>query len=64
MRTLGVGSVHLDGNDEIMDILSLTCIEEGIESGNEEEAWHVQHNGNDYKLVDRRRRRLADGDSR
>ncbi len=55
--------MHLDGNDEIMDILSLTCIEEGIEPGNEEEAWHVQHNGKDYKLVDRRRRRLADGDS-
>ena len=30
LKAKGITQVHLDGNDEIMDILRLTCIEAGI----------------------------------
>lgn len=30
LKSQGISQVHLDGNDEMMDILHLTCIENGL----------------------------------
>jgi len=54
MRDRGVEQVYLDGDDEIMDILNLTCIEAGIQSASIDERWHVRRNGNGYQLVENR----------
>ena len=52
MLERGVEQVHLDGDDEIIDILRLTCIEAGIQPASVDERWHVQRNGNGYRLVE------------
>lgn len=46
----GIQVVHLDGNDEITDILRLTCIEAGINIEAEPGAWVVRRNGRGYEL--------------
>lgn len=47
-----VKRIYLDGDDEIMDILRLTCIESGIPVEPAPERWMVKHNGRGYRLVD------------
>ena len=34
LQAKGISEVYLDGDDEVMDILRLSCIEEGISVGN------------------------------
>ena len=46
----GIERVYLDGDDEIMDILRLTCIEANIQPTEEAEHWTVVRNGNGYQL--------------
>lgn len=50
MQHKGVKRVYLDGDDEIMDILRLTCIEAGIELEEKKERWVVGRNGRSYQL--------------
>lgn len=45
-----IKSVYLDGDDEIMDILRLTCIEAGIHLQTEPGAWIVKRNGSGYEI--------------
>ena len=52
MLERGVEQVYLDGDDEITDILRLTCIEAGIQPASADERWHVRRIGNGYELVE------------
>jgi DNA-binding MarR family transcriptional regulator len=47
-----IHQVFLEGDDEIMDILRLTCIESGIHLQPAPERWMVKRNGLGYRLVD------------
>ena len=59
----GIQRVYLDGDDEIMDILRLTCIEANIQPTPEVEQWLVARNGNDYQLVESKGVSLTAGTS-
>ena len=48
----GISDVYPEGNDEIMDILRLTCIEAGISLNNQPHRWMIRHEGQDYQIVD------------
>ena len=50
----GITKVYLDGDDEIMDILRLTCIEAGVMISDEPCAIILKSNGQNYKFVVRR----------
>lgn len=47
----GVESVYLDGDDEIMDILRLTCIENGIDISNTPTNVILKSTGQDYQIL-------------
>lgn len=50
MQRQDIARVRLDGDDEIMDILRLTCIEAGIEVSADSTGWVVKRNGGGYQL--------------
>ncbi len=50
MQHKGIKSVYLDGNDEIMDILRLTCIEAGINLQTQPGKWAIKRNGRGYMI--------------
>ena len=47
-----VSQVYLDGDDEIMDILRLTCLEAGLSISNTSEGAVLTHDGQDYQIKD------------
>ena len=59
----GIERVYLDGDDEIMDILRLTCIEANIQPTSEVEQWFVARNGNGYQLKESKSVSLSAGKS-
>lgn len=46
-----VKSVYLNGNDEVMDIMRLTCIELGMQITDTPNGCVVEVNGNDYQVT-------------
>jgi DNA-binding MarR family transcriptional regulator len=48
LRQQGVQKVYLNGNDEIIDILRLTCIEAGLQVSNSPEDIILEAVGQDY----------------
>lgn len=50
LQQQGVDNVYLNGDDETMDILRLTCIEAGIEVGNILEDVVLEIAGQDYRV--------------
>jgi predicted transcriptional regulator len=50
LQQQGVQQVYLNGDDEMMDILRLTCIEAGIEVGNIPEGVVLEVDGHDYQI--------------
>jgi DNA-binding MarR family transcriptional regulator len=50
MRSLGIDTVCLQGQDEIMDIMRLTCIEAGIQVEEKPIKWMVTRNTRGYEL--------------
>ena len=50
IKSKGINRLYLDGDDEITDILKLTCIEAGIQISDEIERWVVRRKGNGYIL--------------
>ncbi|MBI3159825.1 MAG: winged helix-turn-helix transcriptional regulator [Chloroflexi bacterium] len=53
-QAAGAQSVYLQGDDEAMDILRLTCIEQGLGLDAGKSRWVLKRNGRGYLLVDRR----------
>ncbi len=50
LQKQGVDKVYLNGNDEMMDIMRLTCIEAGIQVGNIPEDVVLEVKGQDYQV--------------
>jgi len=46
----GIQDVYIEGNDEVMDILRLTCIEAGIALQQQPGKWTINRNGRGYEL--------------
>lgn len=61
MTERGIQRVYLDGDDEIMDILRLTCIEAGIQPTSSAERWLVKRNGNGYQLAEAKDEKTSAG---
>lgn len=51
LKAEGVTSVWLDGDDEIMDILRLTCIEAGLSIDSSPRAVALQHTEDGYQII-------------
>jgi len=49
LKAKGISCVYLEGDDEVMDILRLTCIEEGIGLGTEPDGIVLRAEGQDYR---------------
>lgn len=45
-----IQDIYIEGNDEAMDILGLTCIEAGIGMQTQPDKWTVSRNGRGYEL--------------
>jgi len=52
LKTRGVQRVYLDGNDEVMDILRLTCIEAGLVLDEQPHQYTLRHILQDYVIED------------
>ena len=52
LRLKGINEVYIEGGDEMMDILKLTCIEAGINLESQPGGWVVYGLGQNYRLVD------------
>jgi DNA-binding MarR family transcriptional regulator len=52
MQRKSIHEVHLVGNNDIIDILRLTCIEAGIAIAEKPGRWSVKVNGRRYELHD------------
>jgi predicted transcriptional regulator len=52
MTSKEIDAVHLQGHDDIMDIMRLTCIEAGIKLLPSPEKWLVRINGGGYELYE------------
>ncbi|NJN80293.1 MAG: winged helix-turn-helix transcriptional regulator [Anaerolineales bacterium] len=50
LKQKNVKKVYLNGNDEMMDILRLTCIEAGIQISNLPEDVILETNGQEYRV--------------
>ncbi len=48
LKQSGINEVYLNGNDEVMDILRLTCIENGIHLTDKPDALVITTNGQNY----------------
>ncbi len=53
LKQQGIVDVYLQGNDEVMDILRLTCIESGIHVVDVLDGAILKSTGQDYKLIKR-----------
>jgi len=51
LRSQGVTHVYLEGDDEVMDILRLTCIEEGMSLDERSDGTVLKAVGQDYRIV-------------
>jgi len=51
LKQNGIETVYLDGDDETMDILRLTCIENGIAISNKPTPMILKSSGQDYEMV-------------
>ena len=51
LRSQGVTHVYLEGDDEVMDILRLTCIEEGMSLDERSDGTVLRAAGQDYQVV-------------
>jgi hypothetical protein len=51
LKQRGITEVHLQGNDEVMDILRLTCIESGIDLLDAPKATILKSTGQGYELI-------------
>ena len=51
LQAQGIQSVHLDGDDEIMDILRLTCLEAGLLLEPLPGAVMLRYQGREYQVV-------------
>ena len=51
LKQNGIETVYLDGDDETMDILRLTCIENGIAISNTPTPMILKSSGQDYEMV-------------
>ena len=51
LKSKGITQVHLDGNDETMDILRLTCIEAGIAISDPSCGTVLKSDGYGYKAI-------------
>ncbi|MFN8413217.1 MAG: winged helix-turn-helix transcriptional regulator [Anaerolineales bacterium] len=47
----GIYEIHLDGDDEVMDILRLTCIEAGLQISNTPNGCTIKVDGMEYKKI-------------
>jgi len=54
LKQQGIRQVNLDGNDELIDILRLTCIEEGIHISNSENGVVLRADGQEYNVIIRK----------
>ncbi|MEX2160715.1 MAG: winged helix-turn-helix transcriptional regulator [Anaerolineales bacterium] len=55
LRHRGIQEVYLQGSDDVMDILRLTCIEAGIRLEDKPGKWSVKANGRGYELKENTR---------
>ena len=53
LRQRGITNVRLQGNDEIMDILRLTCIENGIEIADSPTNILLKYKDQEYQIIQR-----------
>lgn len=51
LKQNGIETVYLDGEDEMMDILRLTCIENGIVISNTPKNVILKSSGQDYQII-------------
>lgn len=58
LRSQGVTHVYLEGDDEVMDILRLTCIEEGMSLDERSNGTVLKAAGQDYQVVSQNVARL------
>jgi len=49
LKHQGIKSVYLEGDDELMDILRLTCMESGLHVGDEPNGIVLKSTGQDYQ---------------
>ncbi len=49
LQKAGINTVYLNGDDEVMDILRLTCIEAGFQIENTPSACTIEMDGMEYK---------------
>jgi predicted transcriptional regulator len=57
LKAKGISQVYLDGNDEILDILRLTCIEAEISLGAASSDVVLTYDGSKYQIVSPARQR-------
>jgi len=50
IQARGIQEVHIEGNDEVMDILRLTCMEAGITLQQQPGKWAIKRNERGYEL--------------
>ena len=58
LRSRGVTHVYLEGDDEVMDILRLTCIEAGMSFDEKPDGTVLKAVGQDYQVVSQNVARL------
>ncbi len=51
LKQRGISQVNIEGNDELVDILRLTCIEEGIRVAESATGVTLKVEGQDYKAI-------------
>ena len=51
LKSQGISQVYLDGNDEMMDILRLTCIEGGLAIIDSPQGVALKASGQDFQIV-------------
>jgi predicted transcriptional regulator len=51
LKNQEVDSVYIDGEDEIMDILRLTCIEAGLKINGVPEGWVLELAGQEFRVL-------------
>ena len=53
LKSQGISQVYLDGNDEMMDILRLTCLEGGFAILDTPQGVALKASGQDFQIVQR-----------
>lgn len=51
LKQNGIGDIYLQGDDETMDILRLTCLEAGLTVSDLPSGHSLKYNGRDYELI-------------